>query len=131
MSSPVRSVRRILNAAQARFRNARPGSVLILVVALLVLMALIGTAALTTNTIDRYATQQNTINTEVDLLVEGVKNMAKGVVVGDLFDNAATPPEFRPAARANSTYEDADMPLNMDLNVPYINSPVATPPYGG
>src|SRR4051812_44405325 len=90
MSSPVRPVARILARTQARFRNrfrnARPGSVLILVVALLVLMALIGTAALTTNAIDRYGAQQNNVNTQIDLLVEGVKNMTKSVIVGDLKD---------------------------------------------
>src|SRR3954447_24228782 len=119
MTSPVRSARRILNAAQMRFRNARPGSVLILVVALLVLMALIGTAALTTNTIDRYATQQNAVNTEIDLLVEGVKNMAKSVIVSDVKDPAAPPPQsqFRPPDGVAKTYDDSDMPLLIDPNL--------------
>src|SRR5580765_6041543 len=104
MSSPTRPIVRLFARAQARFRNARPGSVLILVVALLVLMALIGTAALSTNTIDRYATQQNNFNTQVDLLVEGVKNMAKATIVGDIKDSSTTPPRYRPASGLASTY---------------------------
>src|SRR3954454_13179143 len=97
-----------------KFADSRRGSILILVVALLVLMALIGTAALTTNTIDRYATLQNTSNTEVDLLVEGVKNMAKAVIVGDLYDYTTTPAAYRPVPGPTSTYDHWDMPLMID-----------------
>ena len=53
MSSPHHALRRASARVQARFRKARPGSILILVVALLVLMALIGTAWLSTARIDR------------------------------------------------------------------------------
>ncbi|MBV8782512.1 MAG: hypothetical protein JO353_14035, partial [Phycisphaerae bacterium] len=67
-------------------RRMRSGSVLILVVALLVLMALIGTAFLSTTRNDRYATVQNTNNTETDLLLAGLKNIAKSVIVGSNFD---------------------------------------------
>src|SRR5262249_22453535 len=115
MNSPVRSLsRKVLGAAQRRFSSARPGSILILVVALLVLVALIGTAALSTNTIDRYATQQNSNNTQVDLLLEGVKNMAKSVIAGDLRDTALSPAQFRPADGYAITYDDSDMPLMVD-----------------
>src|SRR5262245_40906837 len=72
------------SGVQRRFQNARPGSVLILVVALLVLMALIGTAWLSTAQIDRYATRQNTFNTQIELLVDGVVNNDKAAQSQDL-----------------------------------------------
>src|SRR4051794_7478376 len=67
---PAGFVRRLLDGAQRRFRRARSGSVLILVIALLVLMALIGTAFITTARTDRQASTQNEYNTQVDLLVQ-------------------------------------------------------------
>src|SRR4051812_15685995 len=69
----------------ARLRHARPGSVLILVVALLVLLALIGTAWISTARNDRYGARQNSYNTQVDLLLESVKTLAQSSIVGDLF----------------------------------------------
>jgi len=54
----------------------RGGSVLILVVALLVLLALIGTAFITTAGADRDSSTQHVYNTEIDLLVAGTKNLA-------------------------------------------------------
>ena len=63
-------VRRLLDRAHRRFRRARSGSVLILVIALLVLMALIGTAFITTTRTDRQASTQNEYNTQVELLVQ-------------------------------------------------------------
>src|SRR3954454_17294591 len=106
-----------------KFADSRRGSILILVVALLVLMALIGTAALTTNTIDRYATGLNTSNTEVDLLVEGVKNMAKSVLIADLYTTDQNgKPEYRPSEGvvpiAISTYDHWDMPLQINPALP-------------
>jgi hypothetical protein len=92
-------MRNALRKIDRRFQLSRPGSVLILVVALLVLMALIGTAFLSTTRVDRYATVQHTNNTEIDLLVEGVKNMAKATIVGSLND-PSLPFAYRPA---NST----------------------------
>src|SRR3954452_7115473 len=85
MPTPRKVFRRISGGLQLRFKNARPGSVLILVVALLVLMALIGTAWITTARTDRYASQQGSYNTQVDLLVQAVVNMAQSQIVGDLF----------------------------------------------
>lgn len=78
--------RQPLDRMQRRFVRWRPGSVLILVVALLVLMALIGTAYITMAQSDRYAAQQHTYNTQIDLLVESVVNLAKGVFTRDMFD---------------------------------------------
>jgi len=104
--------RRLLDAAQRRFARSRPGSVLILVVALLVLLALIGTAYMTMAQGDRAAAQQHTFNTEVDLLLEGVENMVKGTVVGELFVNG----QFRPANGYNSWN-------SLGLDSQTINSP--------
>src|SRR5438270_13431816 len=93
MTRPTMIFHRLLEKVQKRFVRARPGSVLILVVALLALMALIGTAFLSTTNYDRYSTQQNSYNTQIDLLVQGVVNLAEGVIVDDLFAGNA----YRPA----------------------------------
>ena len=91
-------VRRMFDRMQRRFVRSRPGSVLILVVALLVLMALIGTAYISMAQSDRYAAEQHRSNTQVDLLVDGVTQMAKNAVVIDLFQNGA----YRPASQGYS-----------------------------
>ncbi|WP_428937572.1 hypothetical protein [Fontivita pretiosa] len=75
----------ILNRIQRRYAQARPGSVLILVVVLVVLLALLGTALLSTTRNDRYTAAQNTSNTQISLLVEAVKTMAQAMVADDLF----------------------------------------------
>jgi hypothetical protein len=77
-----------------RWRNARPGSVLILVVALLVLLALIGTAYLSATQAERYTSGQNTVNTEADLLLQGLVDTVNARVAGGLFDNSGS--QFRP-----------------------------------
>src|SRR3954468_2103625 len=87
MSNPLR---RLLDAAQRRFRQARPGSVLIMVVSLLVLLALIGTAAMSTARVDRAASRQHVANTQIEILAESVKQMVIGQLVNDLFGYAAT-----------------------------------------
>jgi hypothetical protein len=101
---------RLLDRLQERFRRARAGSVLILVVALLVLMALLGTAFISTARIDRYGAAQNAANTEIDLLVEGVKNMVTGAILDDRRDAAGN---YRPPGQAigTTTYEHSDSPL--------------------
>src|SRR5437870_2133784 len=66
-------LRRTLDRSQKRFRRSRPGSILILVVALLVLMALIATAWMSTVRMDVYTAAQNSVNTQIDLLLDGVK----------------------------------------------------------
>lgn len=70
--APPRRFATLRDRLRRRVRAARPGSVLILVVALLVLMALIGTAFISTSQTDRYASNQNQYNTQVDMLVDGV-----------------------------------------------------------
>src|SRR5205814_2193217 len=94
MKRPTAFVVGVLNRLQRRFTRSRPGSVLILCVALLVLLALIGTAMISTARVDRYSAVQHSYNTEVDLLVEGVKQLAEGAIVGDLFDT--TTGQYRP-----------------------------------
>src|SRR4051812_22149104 len=76
--------------------RSRRASIMIMVVALLVLMALLGTAYIATVRTDRRGTSDNADNVQVDLLIEGVLNMCKSAVAGDLFDGQATP-RFRPA----------------------------------
>ncbi|MDQ3826552.1 MAG: hypothetical protein M3325_12785, partial [Actinomycetota bacterium] len=66
--------RRPRRAADSRRRTR--GSVLILVVALLVLMALIGTAWISSSRNDRTTAIQHASNTEIEMLTDGVINMA-------------------------------------------------------
>lgn len=87
-------MRRLTHAAayffarlQQRFCRARSGSVLILVVALLVILALIGTAWMTSARNDRYSSSQNIANTQIDLLVEGAIALVEGVLADDLFSS--------------------------------------------
>src|SRR3954468_15660727 len=68
-------------------RRSKRGSVLILIVALLVLMALIGTAWISSARVDRAATIQHASNTEIELLVDGVVNMAKSGIIADASAN--------------------------------------------
>src|SRR5947199_8680132 len=95
MNRPTPFVVVMLSRLQRRFRVSRPGSVLILCVALLVLLALIGTAMISTARVDRYSSQQHSYNTEVDLLVEGVKSMAQAAIVNDLWDTSRPTPRYR------------------------------------
>lgn len=80
--------------------HRRRGSMLIMVVVILVLLALIGTAMISTSRIDRLGTAQHSANTQIDLLVESVKNLAIGAIVDDLFGtnpaNLAGAKMFRP-----------------------------------
>src|SRR3954447_11915397 len=73
----ARALSGALTAAQARFRRARGGSVLIIVVALLVLIALAGTALIVRARTDRFATRQNLANTQIEMLVDGVIRLSK------------------------------------------------------
>ncbi|CAN5434030.1 hypothetical protein BH09PLA1_BH09PLA1_03500 [soil metagenome] len=82
-------------------RVIRRGSALILCVALLVLLALIGMALLSTTSIDRSAVVEHTRNTQVDLLIEGMTSIASACVTGDLFD--PTTGEYRRALVPDAT----------------------------
>lgn len=108
------SIRRFqpFNRLQQRFRRSRPGSVLILVVALLVLLALLGTAYINTTQTDRYSSAQNSFNTEIDLLLQGVENITQASVVNALFGPT---PSFTFHQNTNTTpseYDLSDYPLN-------------------
>src|SRR5688500_11999882 len=80
MTNPLK---KLLDAAQARFRRARPGSVLIMVVSLLVLLALIATAAMTTARVDRVASRQHVYSTQIDLVMEGARAMVLASMSAD------------------------------------------------
>jgi hypothetical protein len=69
-----RPLRRPLERLQERFRRARPGSVLILVVALLVLLALMGTAYMASARLER---QQAAASGGQRMLLEAVETYAK------------------------------------------------------
>lgn len=82
---------RALDAARRQFKHRRRGSVLILVVALLVLMALIGTAFITSAGTDRDASVQHRYNTQVEMLLKGVEDLAVDQVVRQVA--AVDPPQ--------------------------------------
>src|SRR3954447_20858634 len=79
-----------LRQIRRRLRRKRFGSVLILVVALLVLMALIGTAFISTARTDRYAAADNSYNTQIDLLVEGIVAVSQDAMLQDTIGPAPT-----------------------------------------
>src|SRR5262245_19303857 len=112
---------RLSERLDRRMRVARPGSVLILCVALLVLLALIGTAMISSSRTDRYTSAQNTTNTQVDLLLEGMKQVAETAIVNDLYNTntgvqvAPQPNPGLPIAyeyrRPRNPYSATDYPL--------------------
>jgi hypothetical protein len=71
-----------------RSSNRRKGSVLILVVVLLVLMALIGTAYLSTARIDRSSAAQSVSNVQFDVMFESAVDLAKGTRITPLYDSS-------------------------------------------
>ena len=118
---------------QPRFARSRPGSVLILVVALLVLLALMGTAFISTSGKDRYSAQQNSFNTEIDLLIDAVVKIEQLTLL-----NAKGAPTDMPAgsmlwtSAADSTYFGDRVPVTLPaLNVPGWAHICANPLPGG
>ena len=89
---------------KSRWKKARPGSVLILVIALLVLLALLGTAYLSSTQTERYSSQQNSVNTEADLLVQGLIDATQSSIVNGLFGSTSSGTQFRPAGQEMPTY---------------------------
>src|SRR5688572_13453272 len=90
----------------ARLRRHARGSTLILAVVLLVLMALVGVAFLTTTrNDDRHASYQHTASAQADLLLDDVVTLVEGALVDDLFDGATDAAAFR---RPGMTYEHVD-----------------------
>ena len=110
----------------ARRRRSRYGSVLILVVALLVLMALIGTAWISTARVDRAAAVQHGSNTQVDLLVDGVTNMAVARLVADTSEAG----KFRHWTGYNH-FDDAQYDDFMASRVPVLRDEIAPQWQGG
>lgn len=75
----------------SRLRRSRTGSVMILVVTLLVLMALIGTAYLTTARNDRNTVQQHAATVQYDHLLDMVKGLVVGPIGKEPFLDPAAP----------------------------------------
>src|SRR5687767_6568668 len=109
-----------IKPAAARFMRARGrrrrGSVLILCVVLIVMLALLGTAMLSTTRIDRFTAQQHGYNVQIDLLVEGAKAIVQSELIADLFDNQTGTSLYRPPSEQSlavpvTSYDHSDMPL--------------------
>jgi hypothetical protein len=98
MKTNRKPVHAMLDHAQKTFVRSRPGSVLILVIALLVLMALIGTAYMSMAQTDRTTSIQHENNTEIDMLMDGLANLLKGSVVNELYTQGS----YRPGAGYNN-----------------------------
>jgi hypothetical protein len=104
------------------------GSVLILVIALLVLLALIGTAFLSTTQTERYASDQNSINTEADLLITGLQDVATSNISTALFANGQyRPPKQEMPTWTNDTTAVASTSVSAPSPGTYFNynSPLA------
>jgi hypothetical protein len=82
-------------------RSRQHGTVLIFVVGVLVLLALAATAFLSTARTDRITTKQNEFNTQVDLLLDGVRQAAIATIVND-----------QSMSDVPATFEAADYPLS-------------------
>ncbi len=76
------SKKSVLNHPQAS--GARRGSVLILVIVVLVLLALLGTAYITASRSDRFAAQQNVSQTQLDVVVKGVADQVNAAIINDV-----------------------------------------------
>ena len=96
----------------------RSGSILILVVAVLAILALTGTVFITNARLDRPASQQNSINTEADLLMQGLVCLTRGVIPDGRYGNGSAGKQLRapsqempsPLKNATSGYSAAVSP---------------------
>ena len=124
-----------LQRLQRRFNTARPGSVLILVVALLVLLALMGTAFISTSRVDRYSSQQNSFNTEVDLLLQAVVNIEQSKILTAPGAPTNTPTAPTDAtiwtSLADSNWFGPRVPTPLPTNGANGWSSITAPPLGG
>ncbi|MGA2232724.1 MAG: hypothetical protein ABSH22_17635 [Tepidisphaeraceae bacterium] len=68
-----------------RLNSSRRGSVLLMVVVLLLILSILATAYLSTARVDRVVSGQDIQNSQVDQLVDGVKDMAVANIVNGLF----------------------------------------------
>jgi hypothetical protein len=105
-----------------RWKKARPGSVLILVIALLVLLALIGTAYLSSTQTERYSSVQNSINTEADLLIQGLQTAVSTQITSGLYGGST----YRPPQGEMPTYAKAGTAVSPTYSG-YANYVSATP----
>jgi hypothetical protein len=103
-----------------RTPRRKSGSIMIMVVALLVLMALIGTAYIATARLDRGSASQNADNVQIDLLLQSVLNLCKTSVSSDLFDASQN---YRPIPRLPTSVIDISSPaqITSPLNLPIPN----------
>jgi hypothetical protein len=114
--------------------SRRRASIMILVVALLVLMALIGTAYIATARSDRGSTQRNADNVQVDLLLDSVLGMCKSAVAADLFGYDDTQPnnrlQFRPVEPSAGWKIPSGAPVGLIDTYRYYNftSTLSSPP---
>jgi flagellar basal body-associated protein FliL len=72
------------------FPQARRGSVLILVIVVLVLLALLGTAYITTSRADRFSAQQAVSQTQLDVALKGISDSVNGTIVNDVLETDYT-----------------------------------------
>ncbi|HEY7087620.1 MAG TPA: hypothetical protein VH518_05985, partial [Tepidisphaeraceae bacterium] len=118
MRSIFQPVVTLLDRLQFRLARSRSGSVLILTVVMVVLLALLGTALLSTTRNDRYVSAQHTENVQIDMLMDGVKNLVKSAIVDDLFgtfnvggtDTTIFRPPLDTSSTVLSTYDHWDAP---------------------
>jgi len=104
-------------------RRIRPASVLVLVVAVLVLLAIIGTCFISTARIDRVAAGRYSVNTQADLLLDGTVALTEATLVGDLYRGS----RFRPASGGSDAWTAAQSQPILASRVPVPISDVAPP----
>lgn len=127
----------------------RRGSILIITVVLLVLLAIIGTAYITTSGTDRVTARQHVANTQIEMLVDGVRAMLTDAITADRTGaannfpgNGSTPIDSsllasrhpwlidptQPASPANRPVWDAiTLPLTPGSTVAFENPITGTP----
>ncbi|MFI5381274.1 MAG: hypothetical protein ACHRHE_18405, partial [Tepidisphaerales bacterium] len=112
------------STAGRRVVRAHKGSVLIMVVALLLLLALMGTAWLSTTRNDRGASVANVANVQIDLLVQGVSNLTSIRIADGVFGrqlNGGAQSVYRPWTFLDPF--DASAPQSTFVNFDWIVVP--------
>jgi hypothetical protein len=132
-----------LSSLTARLRRSRPGSVLIIVIVLLLLLAILGAAYISTTRSARVASAQNTINSDVDDMINGIAKVCEGTIVddlndtfGDLHGNTGYISNTGANAIVNRSYYQGQAGANPNIspNVPAATGQVGLGnlrPYGG
>src|SRR5437016_588610 len=93
-------------AHRRRISRKRPGSALIFIVSILVLLGLLGTAWMSLTRTDRLASFNNIANIQVDLLVDGMKELTVGTIVNGAYGTRDGDPTsyYRPRSDSAHTY---------------------------